>query len=522
MPRSQNSDARTLAFLRSLAEAESADAVPADTQKSVQDFARLAVPSLPPGAKPEAAPWVVDRNEYVNHFRGITFVAVGAIAKKVAQQEAVVYRRTVDKAGEHYEPLYNHPLAELFYEVNPIHTQFDLWYQMVCWRLITGDSFWWKARNGFKVPAELWPLPSQWVWAIPSREKFIAEYVVKGVFGKDTRMPAEDVLHIREPSIDWLGGGRYYGTPNLKAAAKAVDLEEQMFNRLFHQFKNYAPPGLHYHTDKELTQAQWYDILSQIRLQHKEVESSGAPIVSHSGMKASEWRQTVRELDYSNSLMTVMDYTLSIFGVPKAVVGLSKDFNRANSIGALITFIENTVNPLLVHLGQHLTQGLAADFGDDLVVRFTPCTVNDRDSLRKDIELCHRANAITPNEVRDTLIDKPEFAVGGDRPLVQTSLTEAPFGNSEEPIEPPAPPPPPPAAAGKPDGDDEQTPPAAGDSEPGDDPDKVADADQKDTAKLAAEEVVARFFRSRRRSAPVGIPEDPSRNVAPDPQAAGG
>ena len=406
-------------------------------EKSLESFAEMMVPEYG-GSRFSPAQWVVNQNEYVKHFSGTAFIAIGAIAKKVAQQKAVVYYRRSTKAGVTKTPVEpSHPLQALFEAVNPIHTQYDLWYQMVAWRLMTGNSYWWKARNGFDVPTELWPLPSNWVWAIPSDTKFVDSYLVKAVFGgRDTVIPSEDVLHIREPNINWQGGGRFYGFPVAHAAATPIDLEESMLRKLYHQFKNFNPPGMHYTTDEKLTESQFMDLMVQLRAQQRTAEMTGDPIISHSGMKVDEFRNSVREMDYSNSLQTIMSYILAIFGTPQAVVGVSKEYNRANMIGALIAWCENTINPLLVHTGQHLTQNLAADFDDDLVVEFDPVSVDDVDAIRQDIATAQSAGAITPNEVRDVLLHKPPFDKGGNRPLLSNAVAEGFIGNGEVPDKP--------------------------------------------------------------------------------------
>ena len=297
-------------------------------EKSIEEYAQLAV--APSGARgQEPAPWQNDRNEFVKHYKNSVYVAVGAIARKVATQKVIVSRRTIDEQGEKLEPVgLDHPLQQLFMEVNPRDTQWDLWFYTAAWRLVVGESYWWKARNGFGLPKELWHLPPQWVHAIPSETHYIDGYRVEGVFGKDpVDIPSEDVVHLREPSLDWSGTGRYYGTPALAAAATPVDLEDAMYKRLYHSFKNYAPPAEKFVTDQELTQQQVMEVYRQVMSQHRAAEHTGRPMILHSGLKPVGGMMP-QEMSYQESLETTMDSILSIFGVPKAVVGLVSDTNR--------------------------------------------------------------------------------------------------------------------------------------------------------------------------------------------------
>lgn len=405
-------------------------------EKATRDFAAVAVPPMPSSHRPVPAAWVDDKNEAVRHYRGSTYVAIGAIARRVAMQPAKVFARRRRKSGEQRIPVpHDHPLQVLFEFVNDFATQFDLWFSIVGWRLITGDAYLWKTRNGFDVPAELWPLPSQWVHALPSPTSFIGGYLVRGVFGQDVTLPTRDVIHFAEPGMDWSGNGRFYGRAPLMAGASMVDVESAMLARLYHQFKNFAPPGLHYTTDAELTSEQLKEIYHDVLIMHGRAEQTGAPIVSHSGMKAGEWRTSPREMDYANSLDKAMEYTLAVFGVPKAVVGLTRETNRANMEAALVAFAQNTVNPLLVHMSQHLTQGFAGDFDDDLEVCLPLIDTADLDLMRRVIETATKAKAVTPNEVREILLDLAPYKVGGNTPTIGGTEALADFGNDAEEIE---------------------------------------------------------------------------------------
>lgn len=376
------------------------------------------------------AQWLLDRNEYVKHFKGSVFVAVGSIARKIAMQQANVMVIRESKTGQTMEAApERHPLVQLFREVNPQMVQYDLWFSTIVWRLVTGDAYWWKARNGFGLPAELWPLPSQWVYAVPDSEEYIGGYLVKSIFGRDAFFPADDIIHLREFAADWSSSGRFYGMPPLVASATMVDLEEAMLTRLYSQFKNFAPPGLHYETDESLEEAQIRELFSQVVNMHSMAEQSGLPIITHSGLKVSEFHQSIREMDYARSLELAMEWILAIFGVPKAVVGLVKDANRANMEASLMAFCENTINPMLMQLGQVLTQGLAREFDEKLVIQFEPCTIDDIEQVRKNVDTASKQGATTPNEVRDMLLGLPAFEDGGDTPFIAQNMVPASHGN---------------------------------------------------------------------------------------------
>lgn len=425
-----------------------------DQIDSTKKFARMAV--QPQGPHPQPAPWIVDRNEMVTHVRNSTFIAIGCVARKAAMQPPQVLRRTQDNAKSAEDGVdtdsegkkkkgqkgaswkeeqveLDHPLVKLFEHINAFHTLYDYIFYTVGWRLATGDSFAWKARNGFGLPAELWPLPSQWCHAVPSETKFIESYKVEGVWGKPVYWPTKDIIHISDPNLDWRGSGRFYGRPTMAAAGSMIDIEESMLKRMNHWFANYSPPGMVFSGAEGIGSEQIWELYHTLAQQHAMNEHSGRPFVVPEGFELETGAMTgPKEIDYSTQLMTALEWILAIFGVPKAVAGLVKDFNRANFGAAMAAFAENTVNPILEHLSQHHTVDLGHEFDENIIIRFPPITPDDTEQMRKNYETAAKTGAATPNEVREALLELPAYETGGDRPMVPATQTQAEFGNVDE------------------------------------------------------------------------------------------
>jgi len=372
-----------------------------------EQFPRMAVGGQYNGKT--VAPWEDDKNTYARQYTGSTYMAIGAIAKMVAMQDIRVMRRMKKKSGVKYESVsFTHPLQELLEEMNPIDAMWDIWFYMVGWRLLTGDSYLFKAKNGFGVPVQLWPVPSQWIRVVPDPKEFVAGYEISS--GVDSHfIPRDCMMHIKNPSLDWQGQGRFYGTPSIKAAATTIELEKEMLRRLYYTFKNFAPPGMVFQTDQRLQPHQVHQLWANLAAQHSMSEHSGRPMVVHSGLTlATSYQQnSQRELDYTGSLDMTLDITLATHGVPRAVLGLTDGSNKASMDSALTQFCKMTIDPILKHFSQHFTQNLARDFEPDksLVVKIGPCVVNKEEQLAKIIEVMLKAAAITPDEVREVLMD---------------------------------------------------------------------------------------------------------------------
>jgi len=398
---------------------------------------------LGPAGNP--ARWVEDRNKYAQQYKGSTYIAIGAIARMAAMQKAKVFRKFKQKGTwktEEVSP--THPLVQLLRDVNPVDTEWDLWFYMVGWRLLTGDSFLYKAKNGFGVPQQIWPMPTQWVKVLSGETEMVGGYQINsGSLGDDWVVPPDWMIHVKNPSLDWSDSGRYYGTPSIKAAATTIDLEDEMHRRLYYQFKNFAAPGMVFECDKRLQPHQVHQLWANLFAQHSMADQTGAPMISHSGLKLSGQYNSgsVKELDYSSSLDRTLSITLATHGVPKEVVGLTDGSNKSTSEAALIVFAKNTVDPILEHLSQHLTQKLASDFPGNLFIKLGPCNVDSQQSLRDNILTCLKCGAITPDEVRELLMQlKPFGGEMGDRPVMVSGfqIIDPATGNPVVPGEEPS------------------------------------------------------------------------------------
>jgi len=184
-----------------------------------------------------------------------------------------------------------------------------------------------------------------------------------------------------------------------------IDLESAMLQQLWHRFKNFAPPGLIFSPDKDVMpggfdEDQMLDIYQWVATQHALASKSYRPMVMPSGVKVDNVSPTPKEMDYDTSLEKALEYILAIFSTPKAAVGMVADFNKNNYQAAMSAWGDNMLNPLLTHMGQHLTQDLAHEYDERLVVRFPKIDAKDLMVISKFIEMMLRFGVTELDEVR--------------------------------------------------------------------------------------------------------------------------
>src|SRR5262245_20412091 len=145
--------------------------------------------------------WSQARFEQVQHFKGWTYVAVKKRAETIAglaphvarvkpttarpddlESRALRQRRqkalTLLEDDEELDTVaLDHPLRLLLRNPNGPDTAWSFWYKWSMNLDLTGNAYLWAVPNGLGAPAELWVLPSQWVYPVTTgRGRGLVEY----------------------------------------------------------------------------------------------------------------------------------------------------------------------------------------------------------------------------------------------------------------------------------------------------------------------------------------------------------
>lgn len=413
---------------------------PAPQKPMIDWLARMGGTQLLNGAGKRPVMPVRDYAECLRLYRGSFAIAAGVRARSIASRQITVKRRVTKKSGLAYEDVSpNHLLCETLRNPNEYDTAFDLHFKTILLQSVFGDSYALKTRNGFGVPNQITPLYPQWMSVIPSPEKYIAGYRVNtwrfGTMGYDVER--KDIVRFESFNVDGMGDSPFYGMPTSALAEDTIELESEMYSRVRHKLNNYAKPGLIFGTDQRLSAIQLEQNAHEIWSQHHAAEQTGKPMIVHTNMKllaGGDGGQN-EELDYLESLQATQKLNSSAIGVPLSVLGLVSDQNRASAEAAMFTYATNIINPDCVQYGQRWTKDLAEDYEEDLEVFIDPLDTNSLQDLIRAVEACWRSGAITPNEIRDRLMNLPPMKAGGNDPVMPAGSMIANYGNDPDNVD---------------------------------------------------------------------------------------
>lgn len=373
--------------------------------------------------------WLHDRVEQVAHYRHWTYRAVDSICKEIAgltprvalvDAQADPYQRQFNATSKRYQKSLqaiadheeitdvgnNHPLVRLLQCPNEWDVACDLWYKLIMFLELTGNGYLWLVPNGFGLPAEIWVIPSHWVWNRmgPGGVKWyeVRPFLGPGFF----KFPPEEIIHVKYPSpihpID--------GWSPQQAGSEWIDAAESVDRSRFFQFRNGCFPignlelGAEYNdpddADLERIYAKFFS-----RIQGE--QNYGRPIITPPGAKYVPLTINPAEMAYVESADQLRDWVLALYGVPKEIAGIQDAGSEIAMYGPLIQFTQRTIAPKLRYLSQVLTRWLAARYDPCLRLWWDDPAPVSPEQVNRDLAIDAANGWIMPNEGR---------AVRGRRP----------------------------------------------------------------------------------------------------------
>lgn len=350
--------------------------------------------------------------EYLKAYIGYVYTAVGAIAQEVASVDLHLYKATFTKQGIKTQEVFEHPVLSCLDYVNEISTFYDLVEATQTYLELTGEAYWVVIKDG-TTPKELWLVRPDWMKVIPSKDNVIDHYnyYAGGVMTEKVEIPRENVI----PFKYFNPLNPYRGKGPVNAAALPFDILNfaQEYNRNF--FFNSAIPSMVFSTEQKVTQVTIDRFMNQWQSTFGGRSKSNKVAFLGNGLKLEKANMGAKELDFTEQMKMMRDDVLAVFKVPKTVLGLTEDVNRANAQATTQAFMERVITPRMIKFVNTLNEFFLPMFteGDNtLFLDFTDPSPEDVELKLKRYESGLTHHWLTPNEVR--VEENLEPLEGGD------------------------------------------------------------------------------------------------------------
>lgn len=286
--------------------------------------------------------------------RGWAFIAITAIADEIAAAELNLYMRK----GKDWVEVEEHPALNLINKPNSFQTREEFFWLTAVYLLSEGEVFW--ALDKPSQPTAMTVLNPSKVTPVFDTTKIIGSYKYSQTNGKIVEIPSEEVICIKLPNVS----NPFRGKGTLSYIPGMVDLDKYLedYMRLF--FFNSALPTGTLETDHELNEGLIKRLKKQFETSHKGVKNAHKLAVLEKGLHFNMTSFNMQQLDVTNLSNMVRDRILAAFRVPKSVVGIVEDVNRANAEASDRNFAKRGVLPKLKIMQGQMNQFFLVKFAD--------------------------------------------------------------------------------------------------------------------------------------------------------------
>jgi HK97 family phage portal protein len=359
------------------------------------------------------------------------FIAVDKVASAVASVpfKVMKYARNGDE-----QEVFDGPLVKFLEKPSSNFTGKDFIYLNTAYKELTGNAFWERKDQNINplIPTSVTP-------NIDNGKLTSLRYSGGGV---ERIIPYKDVLHDRyiDPSKP------YWGVGKLQKIARWVDTSSFSNEFLRRFFLNGATFGGFIETEEE-SEARVKLIQAGLTNDHVGVRNSHKIAILPKGAKFARGNANMAEMEMGETDDRYRDKILAAFGVPKTLVGLTTEVNRASAEASEYIFARYTVEPIAKALVEFLNENIAKKLDPTGKTYFA---YDEFVPVNREIELKEREIALnkqpymTVNEVRaaaglppvkggDTIYGNP-FQVPLGSPQASP---EAPVADDEEDDTPP-------------------------------------------------------------------------------------
>lgn len=371
---------------------------------------------------------------------------IDKISSDLSYVEGKLYR--IDREGNKQE-LTSHPFLDFWRKPNPLYefTASSLWKLQNNYLLLKGEGYFIIERHGNGYPAELWPVPPQWVQATPYQGA--PYYMVKATDGAVMEVSVDDMFVMRD--LNPLDPYKR-GLGQSEAVADEIEIDEYAakFQKKF--FYNDATPGIlialpgSKKEEEDRFLARWKERFKGVDNSHGVAVLGGPPNATATVTKISDH---MKDLDMVNGRIFTRDAVMEHFGMPREIMGITQNSNRATADAAQYIYATNVLTPRLKNRQDAINLQLLPAYGDDLLWEYEDIIPKDKEFEKTVAIEGWNASLLTKNESREKLgmervrqgdIYKINFAdlfVGDEEDIVELSSASAnlQYSDMPEPLE---------------------------------------------------------------------------------------
>lgn len=318
--------------------------------KATQELGELIQPvyaEIPPPAK---------SGKYLEEgLRSWAFIAISAIADEISSIELSTFKRT--KGDDWVEHANNQILNVLNYP-NSVQTKEEMLWLTTVYLLAEGEAP--LLLNNSKNPSQMVLINPNKLKIKFDKDQIVSGYQYQQSNGQIKDIDKDLVLFLKIPSVQ----SPFRGTGLMKYVAQTLDIDNYIEEYLRMFFFNDASPGSVLETEKELSETAYNRLATLLKTKHRGVKKAHKNLILEGGLKWKDIGMKLSELQIKELNDTVRDKVLAAFKVPKSILGIVEDVNRANGDTSDRVFAKRCIRPKLKLIQSQLNMFFVPKFSD--------------------------------------------------------------------------------------------------------------------------------------------------------------
>lgn len=337
------------------------------------------------------------------------FSVIDRISTGVAQTEWHLFAKKVG-SSERTE-VTKHIFLDFWAHVNDFYNHFEFTEAGSQIMELAGIQ-WWVfdlERGPTEPPNEMWVVRPDRMTMIKSKDQFLIGYLYRiGAYIQP--LTTKEAMYIRRPDPK----DAYGSLSVIPSLQPDIEAERNASIWLNNFFRNNAEPGGVIKVDHEMTTEEWDKFVLRWRSQHQGITNAHRVAVLEGGAEWQDVKFTQRDMQFDQLRMRNRDNILGAFGIPKSVLGIVEDVNRANAEVGDRTFAKWIIRPRLERMKAAINERLLPMFDPTgvLVFDYKDPTPENRDLIIAEANSTYASGLVTQNEGR-SLLGWPKVT-GGD------------------------------------------------------------------------------------------------------------
>ena len=327
-----------------------------------------------------------------SYYKSFAYACINARAENVAKAKIYLYKQGTK--GEIIE-VKKHPFLDVMRKSNQKKQSFKELLQLISTSLdLYGKAYLYVQRGVRGEPLNMYHLPSKMVTEIlDGQGLYVDYYLFNGV-----KYSADDIITCRIPDPD----NSFNGKSTVSAFNYTLDVEynQNKFQNSF--YESGALMDLIHETESRLGDPEFQRLKTEVDDGYRGVKNSGKTLLLENGLKAKSFQQSMKDVELVPARKQIRDEILTVFRVPKTMLGIADDVNRANAAEAIKMFTEFVIKPFAeLCIESKFNIFLQENYKDEnLYMEFEYTYQADRDLQIKTLEFYKSSNMWDEDEIR--------------------------------------------------------------------------------------------------------------------------